>query len=190
MVSRYTQLNGTLGEFRARAWEAGWHLWLLGQDTEIVDPVGFRPEGVPIVSPRKPPLGYFISCWVCGLSYATSRWKAVRQSTCGHAALACGKHMSQIARVTINDRVLPSFQEWLRRINATPERRALHWPQIVQDGLKLATTKSMPFSKLCVARLSFIRSCVRKWSRLAIKSSMIGGAQNEPSDSECGYSCR
>ena len=128
MVSRYAQLNGVLGEFRARAWEAGWHLWLLGQDTDIVEPVGFRPEGIPIVTPRKPPPGYFMSCWVCGLSYATARWKAVRQSTCGHAALACGKHMSQIARVTLNKRVLPSFQD------GAPERRALHWPQTVQDG--------------------------------------------------------
>ena len=134
MVSRYAQLNGVLGEFRARASEAGWHLWLLGQDTEIVEPVGFRREGIPIVTPQKPPPGYFISCWVCGLSYATARWKAVRQSTCGHAALACGKHMSQIARVTLNERVLPSFQAWLGRINVAPERRALHWPQIVQDG--------------------------------------------------------
>ena len=84
-------------------------MWVLGQDGEIVEPVGFRPPGLDLAPPREPPAGYFITCWACGLSYGTSRLKGVKGYRCGHVALASGKDLSQIARVTLNDRVCWEF---------------------------------------------------------------------------------
>ena len=123
MTKRHEALNERLGRERQRAWENGWHTWLLAENERIVAPVGFLLPDTPFCAAKRVLGEYHLRCWTCGLTHITARLKAVSTSACAYARIASGVELLDVARVPLCPQVVPQFKMSLEALNKRSDRK-------------------------------------------------------------------